>query len=399
MNGEDWFMMRNGELKHHKITDIRSMRVRNRHPRLFGKNSMRVEHAYGEEFIIKYLRTDQGATGWGIYSTGRPPLFQINVERILDADRLLLGKSVAEVFDPTAGVTLPQAERFEFALHDLAGNILQMPVHRMLGDDGNNPAPCYDGGILLDDLSPDGSPGGMKRILEECAYDYALGYRGFKLKIGRGYRWMEPEAGLKRDIAVTRMVREHYPRCRIMVDANDAYTPQSIQSYIEGVSDCDLYWIEEPFREDREGLMALRECLAKYSPNTMIADGESNPDVEQLLSLHSEGLLDVLQMDIEYYGLTAWRRLLPTVRERQIRISPHNWGFKVKTHYSAALAAATPLVDEIEGVIDETEGVDFSAYGLLEGKLTVPDLPGFGMRLIYAQELTSLESWSDNLNG
>jgi D-galactarolactone cycloisomerase len=387
------------ELGYHIIENIRSMRVRNRYPRLLGKNSQRVEHGYGEEFIIKQLRTNHGATGWGIYTVGYPPLFSIDIEGIIDDDQHIIGKNLAELFDPAIGVTKPFAEKYEFALHDLAGNILKMPVFRMIGDDGVNPVPCYDGGILFDDLSPDENPGGLKKILEECAIDYDMGYRGFKLKIGRGKRWMDPVAGLKRDIAVTRMVRERYPQCRLMVDANDAYTPETIKPYIEGVSDCDLYWIEEPFREDEESLKALREILAKYSPKTMIADGESNPDVNQLLDLHSKKLLDILQMDIEYYGLTAWRRLLPTIRKRNIRISPHNWGFKVKTHYSAALAAALPFVDEIEGVIDETEGIDFSGYKMFDGKLTVPDTPGFGMKLIFAQELQSLKSWSEKLKG
>lgn len=53
----------------------------------------------------------------------------------------------------------------------------------------------------------------------------------FKLKIGRGYRWMERREGLRRDIEVTRRVREEFPDCLILVDANDGYTPELFIDY------------------------------------------------------------------------------------------------------------------------------------------------------------------------
>lgn len=45
---------------------------------------------------------------------------------------------------------------------------------------------------------------------------------------------------------------------------------------------------------------------------------------------------------------------------------------------------------EVE-VLDETEGVDFGGYLLKEGRLTVPDAPGFGMDLIWGQELYTVK--------
>lgn len=43
-----------------------------------------------------------------------------------------------------------------------------------------------------------------------------MGYRSFKLKIGRGGKWMPFEEGLKRDIEVTRMVREFFPKAKFL---------------------------------------------------------------------------------------------------------------------------------------------------------------------------------------
>ena len=139
--------------------------------------------------------------------------------------------------------------------------------------------------------------------------------------------------------------------------------------------------------ENREDNRRLREYLNDKMPGTWIADGEADPDVPMLLSMAEEGILDVIQMDTAGYGFTKWRRLLPVLKEKRIKISPHNWGLKLKTHYCAAIAAAYADTPSIEGVLDETEGVDFSAYRLKEGKLIVPDSPGFGMELIWGEEL------------
>ena len=53
------------------------------------------------------------------------------------------------------------------------------------------------------------------------------GFLAFKIKVGRGYKWMEREAGLKRDIEVIHAIRELIgPHLGIMIDANNGYTPE-----------------------------------------------------------------------------------------------------------------------------------------------------------------------------
>lgn len=368
------------ELSYHKIIKIRTLKIRNRYTRLNGKNAFRREHGYGEEFLIKELLTDQGAKGWGYFPGS---LQKVDKER----DQLLIGRKVSEMLHPAAGVTDDSVLSYDFALHDLAGNILKVPVFCMLGAGGCNPVDCYDGAILIDDLSPDKAPRGLKVILEECEADYALGYRDFKLKIGRAPLWMDWKSGIKRDIEVTRMVREYYPDARLMVDANSVYSLEDMKKYVDGVSDCRLYWIEEPFAENEEVDRRLKEYLHEKSPGTMIADGEDDPQVSKLISMAEKGILDVIQMDIAGFGFTKWRRLLPELEQKKIKISPHNWGLKLKTHYTASMAAGYAYVPTIEGVLDETEGIDFSGYMLNQGKLCVPDTPGFGMDLFWGQEL------------
>lgn len=57
---------------------------------------------------------------------------------------------------------------------------------------------------------------------------------------------MELASGTARDIEVTRAVREAYPDARLLVDANNGWTPEQTVDFLTQVADCQLYWIEEP---------------------------------------------------------------------------------------------------------------------------------------------------------
>lgn len=361
-------------LAEHRITRIETSQVVCHYPREVGLNARLGIHGTGPTTPVCRLITDRGAEGWGIA--------RITPEGVAP----LVGRALNELFDPAVGVTAPEALPLDLPLHDLAGRILGQPVYAMLGGQGSTIVPCYDGAIYMDDLLPEGAPRGLRVVLENCASDYALGYRAFKLKIGRGYRWMSPEEGLRRDIEVTRAVREHYPLCDILVDANDGYTCDGFLGYLNAVADCGLFWIEEPFAETRDDLLRLREFLARRSPATRIADGEARPDVPYLLELAAEGLIDVLIMDIVGLGFTPWRRVMPDVVATGALTAPHTWGDPLKTRYAAHLAAGLGHVLTLEGVPGCVDGVDWSAYRLEEGMLSVPDLAGFGMALSTMQQ-------------
>lgn len=365
--------MDHGELAEHHIREIEAFEVTSRYPRLVTKNARRGVHGMGPTTRVSVVTTDRGAAGWGI-------------SRIDDqqAERLV-GKGLPELFDPAIGVIAPEAVGLDLALHDLAGVILDQPVYEILGGHGDVAVPCYDGAIYMDDLLPENEPLGVDAILRNCESDYQLGYRAFKLKIGRGYKWMDREEGLRRDIEVTRRVRDRLPDCGILADANDGYSCDDVLRYLDAVADCELFWIEEPFPENRRDLVHLREFLIKQGCKTLVADGESRPDIPSLLQLASEGLIDVLIMDIVGLGFTAWRQWMPRVVDAQAWAAPHTWGDRLKTHYAAELAAGLGNVLTVEGVPAETTDVDWHGYRLEAGSLRVPDETGFGMRLIAAE--------------
>ncbi|GAB3407863.1 enolase-like domain-containing protein [Flindersiella endophytica] len=359
----------------HRIARIETAELLDRYPRTIGRNARLGSHGAGGPVRIFVVTTDSGATGWGLAGRG---------DRAgLDA---FVGRELGDVFDAGAGVLDTSAEPLDFALHDLAGQLLGVPVSRLLGDgppdgsaDGDRAVTCYSGAIYFDDLDPDDAPRGIAAVLDNCKADYAAGFRALKLKIGRGNRWMDPAAGVRRDIEVTRTVRETYPDIRILVDANDGYTGTGFLDYLDAVHDCDLFWIEEPFRENHDDLAALQGRLHEHGATTVVADGEAQPEIPQLLRLAEDRLLDVLLMDVVGYGLTPWRAITPALLEIGTWASPHAWGQPLKTLYAAQMALGLGNVLTVEGVPGHTTGVDSSGYQLVEGRLHVPAAPGFGL--------------------
>lgn len=353
----------------HRIIAVESTRVRSRYPRTIGRNARLGAHGDGPDVLAITVRTDAGASGWGLYEGPEPDL------------TTCIGRPLEELFDPAAGVIAPDALPLDIALHDLAGRLLGLPVHTMLGGHGVSPVDCYSGAIYFDDLDPEESPRGIDGVLASCAADWDAGYRAFKLKIGRGNLWMPRDDGFARDLEVIRSVRAAYPDARLMVDMNDGYSPEQTVRFLDAIQDCELYWIEEPFAEHPEGLRAVREHLIRTGSKVLVADGEFDPDVDRVLDLARAGLLDVLLMDVLSFGFTAWRRIMPRVREIDVLASPHAWGHPLKTLYAAQLAAGLGNVPVVEAVPGFTEGVDATGYSLRDGALTLPSDPGFGLHL------------------
>lgn len=372
-------------LSDHIITKVEPLKVRTRLPRFAGKNANIAAHYYGIDLYLIELTTNHGVHGFGIGLYSRPMV------------AALRGKRVSDVFDPAVGILDSVLFQADLALHDLAGKILGIPVKKMISDSCLDTVECYDGAIYMNDISPDRAPGGIEGIIENCRYDReVLGFRDFKVKIGRGLKWMEAEEGLQRDIDVVREIRKHFPDSRIMVDANDAYTVETTMRYMDAVKDCGIYWIEEPFKENKDDLKILKEYLAKNSPDTLIADGEWSPEyihtaetMGVVEDLAKEGLLDVLLMDTYEFGFTNWRKYMSKVKEWGVKASPHSWATNLKTFYASHISAAygEGLVETLEGVGDTIEGVDLSRYSMKNGKLAVPDAPGFGVDLIWGSKL------------
>ena len=373
------------DLSAHRIAAITARQLQDRYPRTVGPNARGNPVGGGGGYQVRAITSDQGVQGWAMC-----PVKDDEVQKFI-------GARVSDLFDPATGTSadgFPQD--LDLVLHDLAGNILNRPVWRMLGGKGPKEVPVYSGAIYMDDLMPQDNPRGVAGLLDCCKQDYDAGYRAFKLKVGRGAKWMPREEGLARDIEVTRAVHERFPDCRVLADANDAYSVDDASGYVRGVADCDLYWLEEPFEENRDGLLRLHEAMAAAGCKALIADGEARKSrppsptayggyttefVENLYALAAEKLIQVFVFDLGIVGYTRWRRVMPELIKAGVLASPHTWMWTPRPYYASQLVAGLGNMAMIEGIPGKAAGIDYSAYRFNNGKLVMPDAPGFGLGL------------------
>jgi D-galactarolactone cycloisomerase len=363
-------------LGEHRIAKMIARHVQDRWPRTVGPNSGGDIAGTGGGYQVRQLLTDKGAAGWGM-SYWKD-----------EVGEKFIGARVGDLFDVTKG-TADEAFPLDILLHDLAGHILGVPAYVLMGSKGPRQVPIYSGAIYFDDLLPTDKPRGVPGVLASCQQDFDAGYRAFKLKIGRGRKWIQPRAaGLKRDIEVIRAVREKFPDCRVLVDANDAYTVAEAVELVKAVADCDLYWIEEPFEENRDDLLQLKDAMAKAGCRALIADGESRrqkaetpteyggyvPEfTDRLYKLGAERLVDVILWDLGIVGYTRWRRIMPKLAAAGLKASPHTWMWTPRPYYAAQLAAGAGNVCLVEGIPGKAAGIDYSAYTFAtNGDLVMP---------------------------
>lgn len=360
-----------------EIADFGLERVVMKFPRQVGKNSFKESHGKGPVVYFSILKTTGGQQG-----IGQVLKQKVNKENLHEFKSMTKGKRLSDFLDPKTFLVKPEYRDFDICIYDLIGVVVSKPVYKLFGRPASDKVAYYTGMTYFDDLDKPTREEGMKYLLDNCRYDYSLGYRAFKAKIGRGGKWMSHDEGLQRDIDVVRMIHENFPDCDILVDANNAYSVEDCIKFIEGVAPAKVFWFEEPFHENEKDYRALSEWKQKNAPYMLLVDGEHKPDRELVIGLGKKGVLDTYNEDICDYGFTNWIELLPKLLKAGMNASPHGWAMQSKSIYASHFAMAFGHVPTIEGVTNFNDRMDWG-FTIENGYFIPSDKPGFGITLKY----------------
>ncbi len=151
---------------------------------------------------------------------------------------------------------------------------------------------------------------------------------------------MPLEAGIQRDIAVIRAVRDAVgPEACIMIDANNGYNYNITRQILSATAAANLYWFEEPFHEDAVLYRHLRDWQHEEGLNVLIADGEGAAD-PRLMEWAHEDLINVVQYDLRDIGFTRWLEVSQQLDAWDRISAPHNYGSNFGNHATAHIRAA-----------------------------------------------------------
>ena len=240
--------------------------------------------------VILKITTDDGTVGFSdsgdTSSWYRGELQESIIAMIANviAPRCLLGEDPRHIEKIVASMDMlvrdnNQAKAtVDFALHDLKGKLLGVPVYELLG--GRTIQAARQGWVL--------SAGKPEDVAAEAERAKKVGFALFKMKIGYGTT--------ADDIAMVHAVRDTVgPDAYLTIDANGFWSYEKALHIIRKLDSCGLDLIEQPLAHwDIEGMARLRAQV-----NTPIYADESAQELHNLKEIidrrASDGLFIKLQ--------------------------------------------------------------------------------------------------------
>ena len=351
-----------------RISRIEKVILKSERPRVVGKNARIGTHGNTVSDQVVRIHTDGGAVGVGWSRVDR------------ERAGAFLGKSLAEVFELPKGC-LEAGEVIDLPLWDLVAKLSGQPLYQLLGARGSREVEVYDGSVYIDDEEATDEEA-VEIFKDEVKTGHDYGYKNFKIKNGRGARWMPIMEGLERDVLVIQTIREAAgPESKILIDANNGTTLNIAKEILKRCVDVGVYWFEEPFPEDRSFNEAFKSFIQESGYDALVADGESGPPPPNFFDMVEKGWIDVVQQDFRAKGLTWWRETADMIDKWGAQCAPHCWGSIIERYAHAHFAASVPNFCLLEAAPAETPGIVLDGWELRDGKLIVPDTPGTGFDL------------------
>ena len=389
------------------ITEIRVAPVETAFGRQVGRNSKGDIYGYNQREWLTQVKTASGLIG---ITNARPFMNRSSILALSTTLQQLVGRDIFEMHtmsgDRVTGVN-PRWEQYlvdngfvSYALFDLMGQALGIPAYKLLGDKVRDSVEPYDSTLYFQDLIH--PTDGAATVASEAKQAVEKGWTAVKLKLGRPGKWFEPEAGLRRDIEVVLATRDAVgPGVKILVDANNGYDGRLdlLETFIREVGPAKTFWMEEMITEELAGYRKFRDWRDRYSPETMIVDGESHRGRQTIYwQMMEEGLLDGIQPDMVHMGFWPYQKLVMDIEAAgyPTKICPHNYnaariGLAGVVHFGAVTERFTVAEDSTL----DFDVYDYSGYEFSNGRIKVPDTPGLSLTVDqdkYAQRHGTLET-------
>ena len=353
-----------------RITRVVGFNLTSRRNKLAGKNARLDVHGdRGRDRMLR-IYTNLGVEGIGNSAIGEQAAAELLGKHPFDFYRA----DERRVAGPLGAGTMP--------LWDLAGKMLQKPVYALLGGAGARKVPIYDGSIYFADLLPQYADRWTDRFRQEIDLGLKLGHRGFKIKLGRGFKWMPRAEGDRRDVEVVKLIRKHAgPDVLLGVDANNGYDLAGAKRLLEQLGEEQLAFAEELFPETVDECLELKAFIKERGWRTLVADGETQHELAAYKPFVEAGAIDVFQGDMNHFGIDGILAEAAMAQPHGGRIAPHNWGSLVGYYMELHVGRAVSNFYRAEHDPLTTDVLVADGYRLQEGLASVPDAPGFGISI------------------
>lgn len=245
----------------------------------------------------------------------------------------------------------------DIALWDLLGKVTGKSLSMLLGG-WREQVPCYYTGFRRS------TP--IQGLAEEAADCLRQGFGGVKIKSGG-------EPTLDKEIERAKTVREALGGdASLMVDPNQAWSPDLAIKMGERLKEHNIAWIEDPVpNEDMDGRSRVAACL-----DIPIATGEDQFTKTAFLQLIEHKVADIFNVDVQRAGgITGWLDLTAFLEARDRTFAGHHLP-EIQCHLMSTTAKglAIEYVPYSMGLYKEGPKIE-------GGFIHVPKGPGIGLEI------------------
>ncbi len=321
--------------------------------------------------LVVEIETEDGTVGVATGSGGMPAAWLIKHH----FSRFLIGqdaRSINLIWDQMYRASLPYGRKgltimaisaVDLALWDLVGKVRGEPVYNLIG------------GACRDEIS-------LYCTTPEPLAIKELGFWGAKVPLPHGH--FDGEDGLKKNLACLARHRAAVgPDYPLMVDCYMSLTVNYAIRLAEAAKPLNIHWWEEVLSpDDNDGYREIKRA----HPTLKWTTAEHEYTRYGFRQLIAERMIDILQPDVMWVGgLTETLRIAAHAAAYDTPVIPHGSG-----PYSYHFIASQPGSAFCEYVAASSDGKTIQpVFGDLfvgepvpvNGKLRLPDAPGFGMQI------------------
>jgi L-alanine-DL-glutamate epimerase-like enolase superfamily enzyme len=329
------------------------------------------------------LTSDDGRQSWGQFSTfnaditaqvfhrqvaphalGADPADWENlVDRILEAEYKFPGSYVCRAL---CGL--------DTAIWDLRGKAAGKSVCQLLG---GKPGwfPVY-GSSMRRDITPQDEAARLAKLRDQ------LGYRAFKIRVGKVNGHDQDQWPGRSEALIPTVRKAVGDQVVLLADGNSCYTPRGAIEIGQQLEANGYGHFEEPCPYWE--LEWTAEVAAALS--IPVAGGEQDYDLNQWPRIIQMKAVDIVQPDIGYIGgLTRALRVAQMAQEAGLPCVPHSANRAMvvifSLHMMGAIPNAGPHVEFSIEAGDWQEGLYTPAPVVVDGKVKIPDGPGWGVEV------------------
>jgi L-rhamnonate dehydratase len=321
--------------------------------------------------LVVEIETEDGTVGVATGSGGHPAAWLIKHH----FSRFLVGedaRNINRIWDELyrsslpygrKGLTIMAISAVDLALWDLVGKVRKEPVYNLIG------------GLSRDEIT-------FYCTTPEPLAIKQLGFWGAKVPLP--YSHFDGEEGLKKNLAFLERHRAAVgPDYPLMVDCYMSLTVNYAIRLAEAAKPLNIHWWEEVLSPDDDD--GYRE-IKRAHPTLKWTTAEHEYTRYGFRQLIAERVIDILQPDVMWVGgLTETLRIAAHASAYDTPVVPHGSG-PYSYHFIASqtgpafceYVAASPDGKTIQPVFGDL----FTGEPVpVNGKMKIPDAPGFGMEI------------------